>query len=468
MVDVWCLLSVALALSLLVTPSYAQAIGTPGAGGVPDTSVASPESSGQPSAAATPSIQSSLGKYGDPGGIRALLDTKGIDYSFAYTSEVLGNISGGVKRGATFEGRFDGQLDVDLEKLSGAKGAALHASFFEIQGRGLSGNNLFDLLTVSNIEAFPVTRLYEAWVEQKLADGKLALRVGQLAADTEFLVSQTATLFIGSTFGFPTSITDNLPSGGPDYPLATPGFRLKVTPSQDVTLLAALFDGDPAGPYVPGRNQILPQLRDASGTNFRVQDPPLLIAEAQYAYNQSTGAKGLPGTIKVGYLHHFGTFADTTKPNLAGALSGNDGVYGIIDQTIYRESGAKSQQGAAVFLRLVGMPGDRNLVDLYVDGGVAYQGFLANRPDDTFGVSAAYARVSPYLSRQDQVAGTPLVRDFQALIEVSYQIVVSPGFTIQPDFQYVFHPGAHGVADPLSGLPAGNAAVFGLRAALHY
>ena len=43
-----------------------------------------------------------------------------------------------------------------------------------------------------------------------------------------------------------------------------------------------------------------------------------------------------------------------------------------------------------------------------------------------------------------------------------------PGFTVQPDFQYVFHPGAHGVADPIDGAPIRDAAVFGVRATIHY
>ena len=43
------------------------------------------------------------------------------------------------------------------------------------------------------------------------------------------------------------------------------------------------------------------------GINFRLQDPPLLMAEAQYTYNASPG---LTGTLKLGGWHHFGTFDD--------------------------------------------------------------------------------------------------------------------------------------------------------------
>lgn len=430
--------------------------------------VAAPQTSDSSAAGvgSSPSIQSSLGKYGDPGGLRAFLDSKGINYSFTYIGEVLGNPTGGLKQGATYEGRLDGEFDFNLEKLLGLKGAAIHTNVYQIHGRGLSGNNLLDLFTTSGIEAYPDTKLYEAWFEQKFAEDKVAVRVGQLAADTEFFVSQTATLFVNSTFGWPASLANDLPSGGPAYPLATPGVRVKLKPTDSITVLAALFNGDPAGVYRPGANNILPQLRDVGGTDFRVQDPPLLLAEAQFAYNQEKDAKGLPGTVKVGYFHHFEQFA-SLDPGVTTNLRGNDGAYAIIDQTIYTEPDAPASQGASAFLRLSGQPGDRNIFNFYVDGGVSYKGLLHDRPDDTTGISFAYGGISPSASATDALAGGP-VRDYQALIEATYQYVVLPGFTVQPDFQYVFHPGAHGVVDPATGAPLKDAAVFGLRATVVY
>lgn len=431
------------------------------------TPVSQPNTSGAQGAPnATPSIQSSLGTYGDPGGLRAYLDSKGIDYAFTYIGEVLGNTSGGVKRGATYEGRLDGTLDLDLDKLVGLKGAAIHAEAFQIHGRGLSGNNTLDLFTASNIEAYPSTKLYEVWFEQKLADDKIAVRVGQLAADTEFLISQTSTLFVNSTYGFPAITANDLPNGGPAYPLATPGARLKVTPFDNVTVLAAIFNGDPAGPYRPGFNDPLPQVRDYNGTSFRLQDPPLLITEAAFAYNQDKSPTALPGTVKVGYFHHFGQFAILDAP-VATSARGNDGLYGVIDQTLYRVPGTEDQ-GATGFLRVAGTPSDRNPIDFYVDGGISYKGLIPGRPDDTAGVAAAYSRSSSSLVRADQQTPDALVHNYQALIEATYQFAVVPGFTIQPDFQYIFHPGAGAVPDPIDGRPIRDAAIFGLRATVHY
>ena len=436
----------------------------------PGGNVQTPETSGTQAPAATPSIQSSLGKFGDPGNIRATLDAKGIDYNFTYIADLLGNPNGGVKQGATYEGRLDMNLDVDLEKLFGFKNGAIHVEAFEINGRGLTGNNTQDLFTTSSIEAYPSAKLYEAWYEQKFDDGKVFVRIGQLAADTEFFISQTATLFVNSSYGFPAILANDLPNGGPAYPLATPGARVKYAPNDNWTFLAAIFNGDPAGPY-NGTGSGLAQVRDGSGTAFRLQDAPLIFTEAQYAYNQGKDAKGLPGTIKVGYVHHFGDFQDQNVPaGIYAPQRGDDFGYAIIDQTIYRKPGT-DDQGASVFLRVSGSPNDVNLIDFYVDGGVSYKGLIPGRPDDTVGVSGAYAHISNDVSQQDILAGNaPLIRDYSGLIEATYQYVVAPGFSLQPDFQYLFHPGAHGVAIPnlAFNVPTHDAAVFGMRATLHY
>ncbi len=472
-----------LLMALLEGPSTASAQAANGQAGLgqaaartanPQPFFVLPDTSDKPSAPSDapmlPSIQGSLGPAGDPGGIRAYLSSKGLSYTFIGIVEVLGNTSGGVKRGATFESRFEGRFDLDLGTLAGWRGGVLHANAYQINGRGLTGNNTLDLFTVSGIEAYPATRLYEAWFEQELAAGHVFARLGQLAADREFFVSQTATLFFNSTFGWPASLNNDLPSGGPSFPLASPGLRLKFLPDDHLAFLAAVFDGDPAGPYRPGVNDPLPQVRDPSGTAFRFDDPPFFIAEAAYTYNKDQDLTTLPGTVKVGFLQHFGAFAPE-NPFIQGFASvrGNDGFYALIDQTFYRPPGVgANREGAAFFLRASTSPSDRDLIDLYLDGGIAYKGLFPGRPTDTTGIAAAYARVSPVASQADVAAGTPLVRDYQEVIEATHQFTVLPGFSVQLDAQYIIHPGAHGVADPETGLPIRNALVLGLRAAVRY
>ncbi|MFE1597954.1 carbohydrate porin [Methylobacterium sp. ID0610] len=491
--------AIGLVLALLTTAASGQAgpdeaariagegiaIGSPfGAGGDPQTSVAQPDTSAKPSANLNTSIAEGFGPAGDPGGDRAFLKTKGIEYSLTYIGELLGNATGGARRGAIAEGRLDVQVDMDLEKLAGWTGAAIHANAYQIHGTGLSRYYVDNLITVSAIEALPASRLYEAWFEQKLFDGRLALRAGQLAADTEFAVSQTGTLFINSTFGWPNIMAVILPSGGPIYPLATPGARIKLMPNRNLSFQAGLYDGDPAGPVRPGLDPD-PQRRNRTGTSFRTGDPALAIAEISYAYNIDKGSTGEPGTVTLGGWYHFGRFTSLDRDTAGRALAdpattgigrrfrGNTGIYGIIDQTIYREPDDPND-GASVFLRLSGSPGDRNLLDLYLDAGIAYKGLFPGRSDDTLGLAFALSRVAPGARQADldgilfSGIGQPR-RSAEAVLEATYQAVLGPGITLQPDIQYVFKPsgGVRNPRDPDLGRVK-NAAVFGLRATIRY
>jgi len=182
----------------------------------------------------------------------------GIKFAATYIGETLGNVTGGLKQGAVYDGRLNLAVDVDLQKLVGLQEFAFHANMFQIHGDGLSRSNLQNYLVASGIEALPSTRLYEIWFERKWGDA-LALRAGQLAADTEFINAKYTDVFTNASLGWPAITSVDLPSGGPSPPLAALGARLRANVTDNFTLVAGVFDGDAAGPG-PGD----PQLRVSS------------------------------------------------------------------------------------------------------------------------------------------------------------------------------------------------------------
>lgn len=455
-----------------------------GAGGDPQTSVAQPDTSAKPSANLTTSIQDLLGSYGDPGGVRSFLLQKGISYSLTYIGESFGNVSGGSRRGGVAEGRLDFQFDADLDRLLGWRGAGIHSNLYQIHGTGLSRYFVNNFITVSAIEALPSLRLYELWFEQRLFDDQLSIRVGQLASDTEFAVSQTGTLFINSTFGWPNIMAVILPSGGPIYPLATPGVRAKYVPNRNLSLQVGVFNGDPAGAARVDNNPD-PQRRNRTGTSFRTNDSPLVVAEAAYAYGLEAYDSIEPGTVTLGGWYHFGRFNSLSRDQSGRSLTdvdsigigrryrGNSGVYAMIDQTVYREPDDPND-GVSVFVRVSSSPTDRNLLDFYFDAGIGYKGLLPGRSDDTVGIAFAFSRISRSARQFDTdttvLAGTPGPRrSSEAVLEATYQAVLAPGITLQPNFQYAFRPSG-GIANPgdLNGKRIENAAIFGIRATIRY
>jgi porin len=68
-------------------------------------------------------------------------------------------------------------------------------------------------MTLSAFEVLPASRLSELWLEQSLFDDRLFLRVGQLSASTEYMVSQTSILFANGTFGWPEIFAANMTDG---------------------------------------------------------------------------------------------------------------------------------------------------------------------------------------------------------------------------------------------------------------
>jgi porin len=418
--------------------------------------------------------ESTLGLLPNP------LQKYGIKFAATYIGETQGNISGGLKQGMVYDGRLNLAVDVDLQKLAGLRELTFHANMFQIHGDGLSRNNLQNFLVVSGIEALPSTRLYEIWFEQKWGD-KLALRAGQLAADTEFINAKYTDVFTNASLGWPAITSVNLPSGGPSPPLAALGARLRANVTDNLTLAAAIFDGDAAGPG-PGD----PQLRDNHGTNFRINDPPLVIGEVQYIWNGKKGDPGLDGKFKVGGWRHFGDFSDQrfgaqglslaspVSSGMPASLSGDSGIYSVFEQKVYRV-GKDDDRGIGIFARVSSSPSDRNLIDLYADGGIEFIGLSDSRPKDKFGMAAGYARVSSRARaldgdfQQTMGPGWPL-RRFESLVTTVYQYEVRSGWTLQPNFQYFVHPGG-GATNPLGSNPGRllrDAAVFGLRTVLKF
>jgi porin len=407
-------------------------------------------------------------------------EKQGVKFSITYIGEVLGNAAGGTKQSAVYEDRINFAADVDFEKLIGLRQLTFHANVFQIDGGGLSRGALFNFLVVSGIEALPTTRLYEVWFEQKWGT-KLAWRAGQLAADTEFMTSKYIDVLTNDTFGWPAGLSLNMPSGGPSYPLAAMGTRLRADVSDNLTLIGGVFDGNMAG---PGTDD--PQLRDRYGLNFRVNDPPLALGEIQFQWNSKKGDPGLDGKFKIGGWRHFGDFGDErldtqglslANPATTGSaanLNGDYGFYGVFEQKIYRVA-HDDDRGIGVFGRASYSPPDRNLIDLYADAGIEFIGLDDQRPKDKLGLATAYARVSPRAQALDfdfqHYYGTAWpVRSFESLFSAVYQYEVKPGWTLQPNFQYFIHPGA-GVTNPLGQMPGKvlkDAAVLGLRTVVKF
>ncbi|MBV8122444.1 MAG: carbohydrate porin, partial [Alphaproteobacteria bacterium] len=333
------------------------------------------------------------------------------------------------------------------------------------------------LQLISNIEAIYSTKLYDLWLDQQFLGGKLDIRLGQEGANDEFMLASQAALFLNSSFGYPALTTIDLPSGGPNYPLAVPFFRINFAPTDEISLLGAIYTLDPAP---PGTGD--PQLRDRHGTAFRFDDHALSFTELWYSPGFMKSQE-LPGTYKLGAWFATGPFADTRHDRLGLSLanpasngvpaihSGDYSIYGIIDQMLWHKPNTQAQ-GISLFLEVMYAPDDRSLSDWFIDGGLTWKGILPGRSHDEAGLAVTYAGIGAAARQfsRDVIfysgIGAPYAQG-EPIIEATYRARLTPWFKVQPDLQYVINPGA-GIPTSKSPTPLKNALVAGMRVTINF
>ncbi len=421
-----------------------------------------------------PSIWEQDKLTGDWGGARTELQTKGIDITITYANEAFGVLSGGLHRDASYEGLLTFSADTDLQKLIGWSGGHTHVTVFQIHDTSRNAvANAGSIGDPSNLDALSTTRFSDIWFQQDFSGERASLRLGLLAADSEFLLSPTAGNLFNGTFGWADVVAANMTNGGPAYPLSAPGARLQVKPAENLTMLAAVFAGDPAGANCNDD----PQKCNRHGTTFSFSGGTLWMGEVQYGVNQGKDAMGLPGVYKVGGWYQTADFADQrygldgtgavvllSDPTVVDPLnhSGNWGIYGIADQMIWR-SGERSLN---LFARAGYAPADRNLVSYYFDGGAGFKGLVPGRADDTLTFGVSYAKISDDAVAADRDAGNA-ARNHELVFELNYAAQIAPWWVVQPDLQLIVHPnGGQNPDDPTLGFD--HAFLAGVRSTITF
>ncbi len=386
------------------------------------------------------------------------------------SENLLGNFAGGVKHGSTLQGLATLSIEAHAGEAFGLHSGTIHASVLNIHGEPLTGPYLDNLQAANGNEARNGTRLWELWYDQVLDDGRYDVKIGQQSVDNEFIVSRYSGVLVNTMAGWPLLPSFDLYGGGPAYPLSSLGVRLRARMTHDVTVLAGAFDDNPGG----GRFSENAQVLDPNGTNFNLNTGTLFIGELHY----TTVVHGLPGTYKLGAWYDTGRFPDEyfaadglsqADPRSGGVPllhHGNYSVYGVVDQTVWR-SLTNAAHTLNLFGRIMGASDDRNLIDLSFNGGLTVTNPLPGRPADQFSIDLGIGHVSSRAAELDRASGLP-ARGGETLIELTYQAQVTRWLVLQPDLQYIIHPGG-GLLDPAD--PShliGNELVAGVRAVLTY
>jgi len=371
---------------------------------------------------------------------KRLLSDKGVTLQFSYIGESLANVSGGYRQGAVYKGAVNIGISFDLDKLTGWKGGTFFASSMFTHGGSLTNEYVHNFNDVSSIDTYDSLRLYELWFQQKFAGDKASLRIGLLAADSEFFVSDYSGVFINSAFGT-TPVVASQNFNAPFVPLTPPGIRLRVDATPSLSFLAGVYSGDTGQPN--GNNQ------HGTRISFDGNDGALFLYEADYRVNQQEKSEGLTGTYKLCGFYQTSFFPDNDG---RGNEHGDYGFCVIVDQQLWQPDKTDRTKGIGVFSHIGAAPADRNPVSFYLDAGVNCKGLIPSREKDTFGLAMNWTRLSNQLR---DGSGAPVQTHHETTIEATYQAVINDWLSFQPDFQYIINPGGT--------TPARNATVLGAR-----
>jgi porin len=378
-------------------------------------------------------------------GGRPLLEDRGVSLFGSYTCEVWGNTTGGLKTGSVYTGLLEFGAEVDLEKLVGWSGGSVGTSWLWLSGRDASEDLVGNFLTISNIAGFNTLRMMELWFQQNFLEDKISLRLGNITADSEFLVSDFGGLFINAEFGWPALAGMNMPGAGAAYPTGGLGARLALEPTDWLGFRSGVF-----------LTNLIPQNINRAGFRWDLNSKQAVtwMNELCFSHGTGEGSQTLPGFVKAGMWLQTGAEA-----NALDSESGltNTGFYLLADQMLLperREDDSISNEGMGAFAGLGFTPPGRNVVDFYLNTGVTYKGLIPGRDEDTCGLACGLA--SPSHGADADLRNEGLApQAAEMVLEATYQCVIAPCCFVQPDIQYVINPGAT--------LATGNALVLGAR-----
>jgi porin len=347
--------------------------------------------------------------------------------TFAYTGDLVGDASGGARRGSAFAGAAAVQLTARLGRLVGWRGARAFVFLLDTHG-GAPSAVVGDVQGVSNLQASPRLRLEEAWVEQALFRNRLSLLAGRYDVNSEFYRLQSGALFLNSSFGMGPELAQSGVAGPSIFPETSLGTRADVKPSPNTVGRVAVIDAIPAD--APGHRALR-----LGG------DGALLLGEAALLARPDTSPEVRDGRFRVGRVaprtytgklaiggwYYTGRFPAADPVGGAGEpRRGSGGVYLIADQTVW--SAPAERHGTATIFAQLGV-GDRraNRIGRYAGGGATAAGVVPTRPRDMIGFAVASAHLEG--------------RRAETTLELTYDAPFGTSLTLQPNLQYVIHPG---------------------------
>ena len=386
------------------------------------------------------------------------LAADGISPISQYNGEFAANPIGGARPGQAFTGQFDLGADVDLHKLVGLSGGTIHVLMTDRAGDNLAENSLDNSIPVQQIYGGRDGQTYQLTIltyEQKLFNGLVDIEAGRTDVSVDFIESpfycdfqSNASCANPSMMGDDTSTTF--------YPVASWGGRVKFNPSPNVYVKTGIYQSAPT---------LLPV--NDHGFDWGTGHSNGFLLPIEVGYANTTPGAAEPNQYDAGVIFdrtsYSAPFYNASSPERYGRtlayLQGQQMVY---------QAAPDSPRGLYVFgVAMYGASGGQQEANFSIEGGAVFQGPFASRPLDTAGILVNDVHYngrflnSLYATRAAE-GGTAFPRSNLVMLELNYNVQMTPWLGVMPNFQYVINPDGLG-STQYPRANEKNAVVFGLQ-----
>ena len=390
--------------------------------------------------------------------VRQKLAGQGVEPYAVLASEVWGDVCGGLKTGAWYDNLLDFGVRLDTAKLGWWNNGSFLVQGHWVQHIGAGdcfGEHTGAFNPVSGIMAGNQIRVFNLYYRQSWHDDGVVVKVGQIAVDDDFMLSDYTGLFLNSAFGaMPSQVGTPVATscgGGPAFPIysvAAPGVVLRVRPAESFYSQLGLYYGNPG-----------PDETDNYGFDWVNQSADLGLFW-ENGVNYSLAKHG--GAFRLGLSYHTGPMDDFSTANKNNAPVEKQTVpnyYAVNDFQLLADKDGKTKLG--LFCRGGITPDlDLSMVSLYADVGLNWFAPLPMRPDDMGGVAVSYTKFGQAF--RDSTGLNTIAAD-ETTLEFTYKAQMTRWFTLQADTQILFNP----AVNPNSGTRE-TAVVFGMRAVVTF
>jgi len=367
------------------------------------------------------------GRYltGGWGGQRQALEEKGVEFFSYYNAIIASNVSGGRHSGKDAAGDLYTGVNVDLGKALDWDGWLFELSGIDRHGDSID-KDVGGIYSVMQLVGGQTYFLYNVSLEKIWGDEKYGLKFGRITATDDFAGSPFYGYYLSNSINgqIRAVLFDGVMTS---YPFAVWGTRFQYAPTDEFRIKVGAY-------------QLTERMFDPEehGTDFAFRTSDGLSVMAQLEWDWSWGDR--PGHFNLGINNVHFEMPDFNSDEVTDPFNR---YYAQIDHQVTQESPGSSQ-GLYLFATLAYThQQEAALVPLQTSFGAQYVGPFFGRNQDRLIFGSTYGKLSEdYADEQEALGkGRP---DYEWIFELGYRVQLTKFAYVQPDVQYVMHPGGTG------------------------